>query len=380
MAGQILNVMESFPDDGIGHGKKIPLAAERYEMTDLLHLAIEHGASDLHLAVGRAPLYRIHGSLVEVDGQELTGQETRRLIYGVLSDAQKQKFEENQDLDFSLSIANLHRFRVNVHLQRNTVAAAFRVIPAEIKNFRDLRLPVRVLEYLARRPNGFVLCTGPTGSGKSTTLAAVVDMINAERACHIITVEDPIEYLHHHKMALIEQREIGQDCMTFSAALKFSLRQDPDVILIGEMRDLETISAAITASETGHLVFSTLHTSDAVSTVDRIIDVFPPYQQQQVRIQLATVIEGILCQKLLPGARGGREIALEILIATDAVRNQIREGATHQIATTIESSGKLGMQTMDRGLLDLFKEGRIELETALLACAKPDEMRRNIGK
>jgi len=378
MAGNIASVMDSYPDNKSRGGKKIQLASDRYEMTDLLHVAIENDASDLHLAVGRPPTYRIDGDLIDVEGPVLTGQETRRLIYGVLGDMQKQRFEENLDLDFSLSIANLHRFRVNVHLQRNTVAAAFRVIPATIRNFRELHLPVSVMEYLARRPHGFVLVTGPTGSGKSTTLAAVVDMINEERACHIITVEDPIEYLHHHKKALIEQREIGQDTATFARALKYAMRQDPDVIMIGEMRDLETISAAITAAETGHLVFSTLHTSSAVQTVDRMIDVFPPHQQEQIRIQLGSVLEGVICQKLLIGANGGRELALEVMIATDAVRNQIREGATHQIATTIEASGKIGMMTMDRSLVELYKRRRITKEVALLNCDKPDDMRRHL--
>jgi twitching motility protein PilT len=378
MAGNIASVMESFPESGKGRGKKIQLSNDRYEMTDLLHIAIENDASDLHLAVGRPPTYRIDGDLVDVEGPVLTGQETRRLIYGVLGDMQKQKFEENLDLDFSLSIANLHRFRVNVHMQRNTVAAAFRVIPATIRSFKDLHLPISIMEYLARRPHGFVLVTGPTGSGKSTTLAAVVDMINEERGCHIITVEDPIEYLHHHKKSLIEQREIGQDTATFAKALKYAMRQDPDVIMIGEMRDLETISAAITAAETGHLVFSTLHTSDAVQTVDRMIDVFPPHQQEQIRIQLASVLEGVICQKLLQGATGGRELAIEVMIATDAVRNQIREGATHQVATTIEASGKMGMVTMDRSLIELYKRRKITKEVALLNCNKPDDMRRHL--
>jgi twitching motility protein PilT len=236
-----------------------------------------------------------------------------------------------------------------------------------------------VLEELSRRPSGFVLVTGPTGSGKTTTLAAVVDLINRERPCHIITVEDPIEYLHQHKKALVEQREVNEDTFSFASALKYALRQDPDILLIGEMRDLETISAALTAAETGHLVFSTLHTSSVIQTVDRIIDVFPPHQQEQVRIQLAAVIEGVLCQKLLPSTRSGREIALEVMIATDAIRNLIREGATHQIATSIEASGARGMQTMDRALLELYKRGRISFETALVSCFKPEEFKRQVA-
>lgn len=379
MAIQGVSMMDPFPPKG-GATRKIAMTSGRYEMTDLLRLTVENEASDMHLVVGRPPTLRVHGDIVDIDGPILTGQETRRLIYGVLSDAQKQRFEEQKELDFSLSITNLSRFRVNVHLQRNTVASALRTISSEIKDFRALKLPEPVLEYLSKRPSGFVLVTGPTGSGKSTTLAAVIDYINKDELVHIITVEDPIEYLHQHKKGLVEQREVGEDTFSFASALKYALRQDPDILLIGEMRDLETIGAALTAAETGHLVFSTLHTSSAVQTVDRIIDVFPPHQQEQVRIQLAAVLEGVLCQKLMPTLRGGgREMAMEIMIATDAIRNQIREGATHQIATTIEASGKLGMQTMDRALLELFRRGRINREQAILNCVKPDEMRRQMA-
>lgn len=379
MAIQGVSMMDPFPPKG-GATRKIAMTSGRYEMTDLLRLTVENDASDMHLVVGRPPTLRVHGDIVDIDGPILTGQETRRLIYGVLSDAQKQRFEEQKELDFSLSITNLSRFRVNVHLQRNTVASALRTISSEIKDFRALKLPEQVLEYLSKRPSGFVLVTGPTGSGKSTTLAAVIDYINKDELVHIITVEDPIEYLHQHKKGLVEQREVGEDTFSFASALKYALRQDPDILLIGEMRDLETIGAALTAAETGHLVFSTLHTSSAVQTVDRIIDVFPPHQQEQVRIQLAAVLEGVLCQKLMPTLRGGgREMAMEIMIATDAIRNQIREGATHQIATTIEASGKLGMQTMDRALLELFRRGRISREQAVLNCVKPDEMRRQMA-
>lgn len=349
------------------------------EISELLRLTVERQASDLHLAVGRPPVIRVDGKLVNVDSPPLTGADTRRLVYGVLTDLQKQKFEENKELDFSLSISSLSRFRVNVHFQRGTVAAAFRTISSVVKNFEELNLPVRVCERLARRPSGLNLVTGPTGSGKSTSLAAIIDLINGERECHIITVEDPIEYLHMHKKALVEQREVHEDTFSFSNALKYVLRQDPDVIMVGEMRDLETISAAITAAETGHLVFSTLHTVDVAQTIDRIIDVFPPYQQEQVRIQLAGVIEGILCQTLLPMATGrGRAIAVEILIGTDAVRNLIREGKTHQIYTQIEAGGALGMQTMDRAIADLYKRGRISRETALNHARKADELKRHM--
>jgi twitching motility protein PilT len=349
------------------------------EIAELLKLTVDREASDLHLAVGRPPVIRVDGRLVNVEGPPLSTADTRRLIYGVLNDLQKQKFEESKELDFSLSISTISRFRVNVHYQRGSVAGAFRVITSRIRNFEELRLPVKVCERLARRPSGLVLITGPTGSGKSTTLAAIVDLINSERDCHIITVEDPIEYLHSHRRALVEQREVHEDTMSFSNALKYVLRQDPDVIMVGEMRDLETIGAALTAAETGHLVFSTLHTVDVAQTIDRIIDVFPPHQQEQIRIQLAGVLEGVLCQKLLPSASGrGREIAMEIMIGTDGIRNLVREGKTHQIYTQVEAGGGMGMQTMDRSIADLYKRGKITKETGFLNARKLDELRRHM--
>ncbi|MBI5154781.1 type IV pilus twitching motility protein PilT [Candidatus Poribacteria bacterium] len=349
------------------------------DITEMLRLSVQMGASDLHVCVGRPPVVRVHGDLRDIDHPPLSAADTRRLIYGILTDIQKQKFEEHKDLDFSLSVTNVARFRVNAHFQRGSVAAAFRTISTEIKNFEALGLPGKVLQVLCRRPNGLTLVTGPTGSGKSTTLAAMIDLINAERACHIITVEDPIEYLHQHKRALIEQREVNEDTTSFSASLKYALRQDPDVILVGEMRDLETISAAVTAAETGHLVFSTLHTVDVVQTVDRIIDVFPPHQQEQIRVMLAGVIEGILCQRLLTSTRGGRVCVLEILTGTDAVRNMIREGKTHQIPGFMEAGQKYGMQTMDRCLLELARRNMITRDIALLNAKKPEEMRRQLG-
>ena len=349
------------------------------DMTDMLKLTVQREASDLHLAVGRPPVLRVDGKLMNIEEPPLTSSDTRRLVYGILTDVQKQKFEENKELDFSLSLSSISRFRVNAHFQRGSVAAAFRVIQSLIRNFDDLHLPKTVLERLSRRPAGLILITGPTGSGKSTTLAAMIDLINRERECHIITVEDPIEYLHAHKKALIEQREVHEDTFSFSNALKYVLRQDPDVIMVGEMRDLETIGAAITAAETGHLVMSTLHTVDVVQTVDRIIDVFPPHQQEQIRVQLAGVIEGILCQKLLPSSLGkGMEIGAEVMVATDAVRALIREGKTYQVFAMIEAGGQYGMITMDRSLYDLYRKGSITKEVCLLNARKPDEVKRHM--
>ncbi len=349
-----------------------------YSMSGLLHEMVDREASDLHLAAGRPPVIRIHGGLVDVEGPRLTPGSVQRLIYSVLSDVQKRDFEEFKELDFSLGIANLSRFRVNVHMQRGSVAAAFRAIPTDILDFESLHLPRRVLTKLCHRPQGFVLVTGPTGSGKSTTLAAMIDYVNAEVDKHIITVEDPIEYLHPHKKCLVEQRELNEDTLSFSNALKYALRQDPDILMIGEMRDIETIQAALTAAETGHLVFSTLHTPDVVQTCDRIIDVFPPHQQEQIRVQFAGVIEGVLCQKLLPSVFGGREIALEILLATDAVRNQIRERLTPQLYTTIQANLKNGMVTMDRSLVDLYQKGRVTKDVVLFNAKKPDEIMNSL--
>jgi twitching motility protein PilT len=346
------------------------------DITEMLRITVERKASDLHIAVGRPPVIRVDGTLVDIDHPPLSAADTRRLIYGILTDIQKQKFEDLKDLDFSLSVTNVARFRVNAHFQRGSVAGAFRLIPGQIKSFEELNLPKQVCEMLCSRPNGLTMVTGPTGSGKSTTLAAMIDKINGERACHIITAEDPIEYLHPHKKALVEQREINEDTLSFSAALKYALRQDPDVILVGEMRDLETISAAVTAAETGHLVFSTLHTVDVVQTVDRIIDVFPPHQQEQIRVMLAGVVEGILSQRLLPCLRGGRVSVIEILLGTDAIRNMIREGKTHQVPAFMEAGSKYGMVTMDRALYDLCRRGMLAKDLAVVNSKKPEEFKK----
>ncbi len=344
----------------------------------MLRLTVEYGASDLHVVVGRPPVIRIDGQIVNLEHPPLTAADTRRLIYGILTDIQKQKFEEHKDLDFSLSISTLARFRVNAHFQRGSVAASFRMIMNDIKSFEELNLPRGVCESFTKRPHGFVLVTGPTGSGKSTTLAAMIDKINSEKTLHIITLEDPIEYIHNHKMALVEQREINEDTLSFGSALKYAMRQDPDVILVGEMRDLETIQMAITAAETGHLVFSTLHTVDVQQTMDRMIDVFPPHQQEQIRMMLAGVIEGVMCQRLLPRIRGGRIAAIEILVGTDAIRNMIREGKTHQIPAFMDAGSKYGMQTMDKALVDLCRRNQISKDVALQNARKLDEVKRQL--
>lgn len=346
------------------------------EIVELLQLTMKEKASDLLIAAGVPPMLRVDGVLVRTKHQELSPEECRRLIYSILTDQQKGRFERDKELDFSLSVTGLARFRLNVHLQRGSVAAAIRTIPHQILSIDDLGLP-RVVYELARRPRGLVLVTGPTGSGKSTTLAAMIDLINSEQACHIITVEDPIEYLHQHKKAVVEQREVEADTDSFTKALKYVLRQDPDVILIGEMRDLETIAAAITAAETGHLVFATLHTTDAPQTVDRMIDVFPPHQQQQIRMQLSVVLEGVLAQQLLPRASGhGRCLGCEVLVGTPAVQSLIREGKTHQLYATMETSTKFGMQTLDRALANLYKKGMISYDVALNKARKKEDLAR----
>ncbi|MBI1290946.1 PilT/PilU family type 4a pilus ATPase [bacterium] len=349
------------------------------DITEMLRMTVEYGASDLHIVVGRPPVIRVDGNILNLEHPPLTAADTRRLIYGILTDIQKQKFEEHKDLDFSLSISSVARFRVNAHFQRGTVAAAFRMIMNNIKTYEELNLPKMVCDHFTSRPTGFVLITGPTGSGKSTTLAAMIDKINTEEPVHIITAEDPIEYVHPHKMGLVEQREINEDTPSFAAALKYAMRQDPDVILVGEMRDLDTIQMAITAAETGHLVFSTLHTVDVQQTMDRMIDVFPPHQQEQIRQMLAGVIEGVMCQRLLAKPRGGRVAAIEILTGTDAIRNMIRDGKTHQIPAFMDAGAKYGMQTMDKALVDLYRRNMISRDVLFLNAKKLEEVKRQIG-
>ena len=342
---------------------------------DLLKIMIEKGASDLHITTASPPRLRVDGKLVPLDHPQLTPVETKSLCYSILTDAQKHKFEENSELDLSFGVKGLSRFRGNVFMQRGAVAGAFRTIPFEIRTFKDLGLP-EVMNEIVKKPRGLILCTGPTGSGKSTTLAAMIDRINSERYEHIITVEDPIEYLHGHKKCLINQREVNADTASFKDALKYVLRQDPDVVLIGEMRDLETIEAALTVSETGHLTLATLHTNSAVQTINRIIDVFPAHQQEQIRVQLSFVLEGVLSQQLIAKRSGkGRVLAVELLIPNPAIRNLIREDKVHQIYSTMQTGQtKFGMQTMNQSLIELYTKGHISYEDAIGRSPVPEEL------
>jgi twitching motility protein PilT len=338
---------------------------------------VEVRASDVHLTPGFAPAVRVRGRIVPLDDYPPLGpQETREIVYSILNDSQRKRFENEQQLDFAYAIPGVARFRVNCFFQRGAISAAFRLIPTEILSLESLGLPP-VLEEFTRKPRGFVLLTGPTGSGKSTTLASMVDMINSEREEHILTIEDPIEFLHTHKKCIVNQREIGADAQDFAVALKAALREDPDVILVGEMRDLETVSTALTAAETGHLVFATLHTQSTAQTVDRIIDVFPPHQQQQVRMQLSIALQGIVTQQLLPTADGSsRIVGCEVLVPTPAIRNLIREGKTHQIYSALQTSGAIGMQTMDAHLAQLVRAGTITRSLAEQRASVPEELKR----
>jgi len=350
------------------------------DFADLLLEVIERNASDLHLTAGAHPTVRVRGRLQPLeDYPVMTTEQTRETVYSILSNDQRQRLETDWQIDFAYAIPGRARFRVNAYYQRSAIGAAFRLIPFSIKTVDELGLPL-VLHELAKRPRGFVLVTGPTGSGKSTSLAAVIDEINSTREEHIMTIEDPIEFLHGHKKCIVNQREIGSDASSFAAGLKSALRQDPDVILVGEMRDLETIHTALTAAETGHLVFATLHTQDTPQTIDRIIDVFPASQQQQVRVQLSVALQGIITQQLLPTADGaGRVAACEVLLATPAIRNLIREGKTHQIYSSLQTGANIGMQTMDAALATLVRSGKITQKLAESRSSTPDELRRLLG-
>jgi twitching motility protein PilT len=339
----------------------------------LFKTCFERNASDLLIAVGRPPVIKIAGKLVNLGTGVLGPADVKSLIYELLTDRQRELLEKDRELGFVISIPGVSRFRGNVHFQRGTLAAAFRLLPLTVPSMKELRIPETVLSRVARLSSGLVLVSGPAGSGKSTTLASVIDLINSERECHIITIEDPIEHLHNHKNSLVEQREIHEDTLSFASALKHVLRQEPDVILVGEMRDPETFSSAITAAEKGILVFSSLHTKDVVQTIDRIINFFPVHRHQQIFMQLAGALEGIICQQLLPLANEqGRIAACEVMVATDEIRALIRAGQTHKIHGAIDAGAKHGMKNMDLSLVNFFKQGIISEDTLLRYCIKPD--------
>lgn len=345
------------------------------EIKDLLSLAIEKKASDLHLTENEPPILRINGLLQRTSGRPMDREGLKRLIYSFLTDMQKAEFERELELDFSLALPRLDRFRVNVHMQRGAVEAAFRRVPLEIPTFQQLLLP-SIVENMARKPNGLVLVTGPTGAGKTTTLAAMIDLINSEREAIVVCIEDPIEFIHTNKKSVIKQREVYSDTKSFANALRHVLREDPNVIVVGEMRDLETISTALTAAETGHLVLATLHTPNAPQTIERIIDVFPPNQQIQIRLQLADSLQGVISQLLLPNVNGtSRILATEILVATAGVRNLVREQEIEQIPTLMQTGAQFGMKTMDKSLKELYEKNLISLETALEKVKNPEEFR-----
>jgi twitching motility protein PilT len=348
---------------------------------DLLEHVLAEDASDLHITVGAQPTIRVHGDLRPLPQYpNLNSNELREMINSILTQRQRERLEQDLELDLSYSLPGKARFRVNVYFQRDSMGAAFRLIPHRIRTVEELGLPSQLAE-LARLPRGLVLVTGPTGSGKSTTLASLIDVVNTERPCHIMTVEDPIEYLHRHKRAIVNQRELGADTHSFASALKHVLRQDPDVILVGEMRDLETIGTAITAAETGHLVFATLHTQDAPQTIDRIIDAFPPFQQQQIRVQLSTTLQGVVTQQLVPTWDGlGRVAATEVMVTTPAVRNLIREAKVHQIYSAMQAGARYGMRTMDQTLAYLVTNGKISIEIAQQRCHDRNELDRLTGR
>jgi twitching motility protein PilT len=370
---------QPFASNGTGYDQ--PALVQSLSLTDLLITVLERAASDLHLTAGARPTLRLNGSLQPMDDRPvLTPTVLQQMMFEILTQKQRERFEEELELDFAYAVPGRARFRVNLYRQREALGAAFRLIPYEIKKLEDLGVPPSVANF-AMMPRGFVLVTGPTGSGKSTTLAGIIDLANRQRRDHIMTVEDPIEFLHQHKSCLINQREVGDDTKSFGNALKHVLRQDPDIILVGEMRDLETISVALTAAETGHLVFATLHTQDAAQTIDRVIDVFPPHQQQQVRVQLAGSLQGIVAQTLCKTSDGkGRVVATEVLVATPAIRNLIREGKTHQIYSALQAGARHGMHTMDQHLAELLKAGKITYEAGLEKCHHVEDFNRLTGR
>ncbi len=351
------------------------LTVEDMHIDDLCRMCVERKASDLHITTNLPPTIRVDGELVSLPFAPLRPEDTQRLAYDIMSDDHVRTFEATRELDFSHSIKDLARFRVNVYMQRDSVGIALRAIPSRIPTFEELRLPP-IIREMSKRTSGLILVTGPTGSGKSTTIASMIDDINSSRRCHIMTIEDPIEYLHAHKSAMVNQREVHHDTMNFNNALRAVLREDPDVILVGEMRDLETITAALTLAETGHLVFGTLHTRNAPQTVDRVVDVFPPEQQEQIRVLLGNTLEGVIAQQLLPKLGGGRIAAIEVMTATPAIRNLIREGKTHQMYSVLETSSQQGMITMDRALMDLYRSGYVGFDEALMRAIDQDNFHR----
>ena len=369
------------PDRGGRIGMSTAVVSGDVDLDAALRAMVAAGASDLHLTVGAPPMVRVNGALRALEGfGMLLPDALQRSIYSILTQRQREAFEADLEFDFAYAVRGEARFRVNLYQQRESIGAAFRVIPYEIKPLEDLGIPP-VVGTFAGMPRGLVLVTGSTGSGKSTTLAAIVDLANRTRTDHIMTVEDPIEFLHRHKKSLINQREVGSDTHSFASALKHVLRQDPDIILVGEMRDLETISVALTAAETGHLVFATLHTQDAAQTIDRVIDVFPSHQQAQVRTQLAGALQGVVCQTLCKRADApGRAVATEVLIATPAIRNLIREGKTHQIYSAMQAGAQQGMHTMDQHLAELVKSGKISYESGLEKCQHIEDFNRLTGR
>ncbi len=348
---------------------------------ELLTLLVQRRGSDLHLSAGSPPKIRIDGKLVNTEHEMLTPDATQRLVYSVLAGEQIARFEKELELDLSFGIDGLGRFRVNVFQQRGTVASVLRVIPYEIKGFAELGLPVGVTESLCQLPKGLILVTGATGCGKSTSLAAMIDYINRTRSAHVVTIEDPIEFLHRNKNCLFNQREVGSDTFSFKNALRSVLRQDPDVVLIGEMRDVVTIEAALTLAETGHLTFATLHTSDCIQTINRIIDVFPSYQQQQIRTQLSFVMQAVFCQQLIPKANGrGRALAMEVMVATSAIRSLIREDKAHQIYSVIQTGSKQGMRTLNQSLFELYRANLITYDDALSRTLDPEDLKRTFQR
>jgi twitching motility protein PilT len=372
--------VQSMPDESVARfGGRGHLAQLELHIDDLLRYAVSVGASDVHLTENMPPSIRLHGALRPMDDVAPLGRDTLRdMIFGVLPQIQRERFEADHELDTSHSIADVGRFRVNVALQRGSIAVALRPIPHDIPDFSSLGLPEAVMNFAEMR-RGLVLVTGPTGSGKSTSLASLLDIINRSKPLHIVTVEDPIEFLHSHKRSIISQREVGSDTNSFSEALRRALRQDPDVILVGELRDLETIATALTAAETGHLVFATLHTQDAPSTIDRIIDVFPPNQQDQIRIQLSSTLQGVVTQQLVPTADGsGRCVAAEVLVCTPAIQNLIRAAKTHQIYTLMQTGGQYGMQTMDQSLALMVRKGLVSRGVAMDRCISQDDFQNHL--